>query len=242
LKVFILLLLSLHMTYLMASKTIQSGRPGQSIGAGVVGRGLFQIQSGYDIQKIDEKKSQVFNNVMRLGLNDNFEMSSLINYTSEDTKSGISDLHIGFRSIIVKKSKGLVPLMAVQTRFKLKSVDSSFKNKDVAPIITLSAVHNLNHNFSLTTNLGFSGSGNDSQTNYFWTTNLTYSLNDDISLFIEPYGNIVGGEQKLLFNLGCDYLINNDTKLDFSLGKANNDSLKESFLSLGISWRTVLLR
>lgn len=228
------------------SPTIQSGRPGQSIGSGVVGAGTFQIQSGIERNQIHNNtrsKSYILNNVFRLGISESFEVSSLLNYRSDQfdnsqmDQDGLSAFHLGFRSQIIDNPKGVIPTLAIQTRFKLHATSNNYREQNLAPIIIIATTHSLDDSFSLTHNFGYSGSGNNTSPTYFWTSNLTYSINEKISTFFELYGNITNDIGKTYWDTGFDYLISSDLKFDFSAGHAKNNSVEESFISLGLSWR-----
>lgn len=227
---------------------IQSGRPGQSIGAGVVGKGMFQIQSGVESaqqESVTKTDTFHFNNVIRYGLTKDFEVSTLLNYASQETKvantsqqiDGLNEFHLGFRSHIVDADGGFIPNLAIQTRFRLRAVDSDFPKSNTAPIVVLSAVFPLSTRTSFTTNWGASYSGNSTIPTYFWTTNFAFSLTPQWGIFVEPYGSITDDKGEQRINAGGEYFVNDDTKIDFSTGWGNNNGVSDNFVSLGISWR-----
>ncbi|MGB0892504.1 MAG: hypothetical protein ACPGUU_09145, partial [Flavobacteriaceae bacterium] len=69
--------------------------------------------------------------------------------------------------------------------------------------------------------------------------NLVYSVNDKMSVFIEPYGSLDKYDNpkiRMNFNSGISFLVSNDLQLDIIAGhnKLNNDGLS---IGAGISWR-----
>jgi len=228
-----------------ASETIQSGRPGQAIGAGTLDPGYIQIQSGLDYINSSgiEFEDYLFSNVIRLGVNGIFELSALINYIERNFKernfsdtNGLSSLHLGFRSRVIRKQKGYVPQLVIQTRFKLKAVDSDFRGDNIAPVFTASAFNKINNKYALTTNLGFNTDASSGKLSDFWVLNFSRSMTSKINAFVELYGSFES-DNRVLFDTGFDYLLNPDTKLDFSAGYGKNSGAEEYFVSLGVSYR-----
>ena len=230
---------------------IVSGRPGQSIGPGVVGSGTFQIQSGVNQNWLDgtsNRNSKIFNNVFRLGLTESFEMSSVLEFRDdtkiienlENRRSGISQFHVGFRSVIFSRPNGLLPGMAVQTRFRLDAVGRDYGIAEIAPIITTSMLHQLGSGFSLIHNIGASYDGHTIDPTFFGTSNLLCSLGEKWGTFFEVYGNVKNNPGSVYLDSGGWYFVNNDLKIDFSAGWGNNFGNVDIFVSVGFSWRTAL--
>ena len=251
----LILILTLLINPLIAKSemtpVIVSGRPGQSIGPGVVGSGTFQIQSGISQNRLDgtsNRNSKIFNNIFRLGLTKSFEMSSVLKLrndieimeNSEKQLSGLSQFHIGFRSVIFAKPNGLLPGMAVQTRFKLDAVSSEYRNAAVTPIITISMLHKLSPKLSLIHNIGANYDGNDINPTFFATSNLLCPLSEKWGTFLEVYGNVKNDLGSAYIDSGGWYFVNNDLKVDFSAGWGNNFGNLDIFASVGFSWRTAL--
>jgi len=237
-----------HLVFAQMSPTIQSGRPGQGMGAGVVGSGTFQIQSGVDFIKTEAENNVdtlLFSNVIRAGITKDFEVSAVVNYQNDKIKldnasadqSGISGLQLGFRSRILPEADGWRPALAIQSRFKLDSVSNEYRPDRLAPVVRVSAVHDLSGAYSLTHNLAVSYSGTDAVPSYLWTSSLGYSLTDKTSIFIEAYGSIKDNYGSNYMDAGFDCLLSNDLKLDFSAGWGHNRGITETFASLGVSWR-----
>lgn len=229
---------------------IQSDRPGQSIGAGVVGKSVFQVQSGIDngwSKSISETNTIFSNTVLRYGTSESFELSAVFNYQEDffnnnglkTNQKGLSGLHVGFRSAVIDKANGFVPTMAIQTHFKLNTVQSVYRAIDIAPVVTLSMTHNLCSSTSWTHNFGLDYDGNTSAPKYFGTSNIAHSINEKWGSFIELYGNFKNNYGSVYINSGGEYFVDNNLKIDFSAGWGNNHGTSEAFVSLGLSWRFI---
>ncbi|MGH1468771.1 MAG: transporter [Bdellovibrionales bacterium] len=228
--------------------SIQSGRPGQAIGAGVLEAGFLQMQTGVEQFKyngmIHEVSVDSASNVIRLGLNQRFELSAAFNYqklnsrnTEVEDLKGLNTFNLGFRSLINNKQRGVLPQMAIQTRFKLKAVNENYRAKAVAPLITLSALHKMPGEYALLTNVGISFDGNGGDPHEFYVFNLSRTVNSKVSVFFEVFGNTEEQKSNLFIDTGFDYLLNNNMKLDFSGGWGNNESVQALFVSIGFSVR-----
>lgn len=227
---------------------IQSGRPGQAIGAGTLEKGFLQTQLGFDQAVLkntsDDQSITSISNVLRLGVNEIFEIGAAFSYKDLNIKGsnssdseGFNVFNVGFRSKIVAKQQGLIPKVALQTRFKLKAVDRDFRPKNTSPVFTISAFHGLSKKYSLLTNVGVSYDGNDGKNYEFWVLNLSKEVSPKTSIFVEMYGDTANSKSSVYFDTGFDYLISDDMKLDFSGGLSENHSVEEFFLSVGLSAR-----
>lgn len=228
--------------------TIRSGRPGKSIGPYVVGTKILQIQSGFDFAEIaGVQNSTLFNNVIRYGLSEHFEVSSVIdlqrnNFKNPITKDldGLSDVQVGFRYNLISKPDGLLPAFGIQTRFKLNTVDSDYKADSVAPVIIFTAAHDLTKRMSLGSYLGIAYDGETSDPTYDIISNISYTLSQTIGLFIEAYSSFQDNTSTLNYDGGLSYYVTNDLMFDISAGYGKNSGVEDYFVSSGVSWRVGL--
>jgi hypothetical protein len=249
LKFFIFLVFLIpNLLLAQTADSIRSGRPGQSIGPFVVGTGYLQFQSGIDSNWLNgplDESSYLLNNVLRLGLSEDFEISGVINWQDEtlvfNKQRGISSIQLGFRYNIISKSQGWIPSLGLQTRFQTNFVDSEYRAKNLAPIMILATGHNLTDSLGLNLNLGLKADGDTPILKYFYTTNFNYSLTDQWGTFLEFYGNERAGVRKNFIDTGLSYKANKDLQWDFSTGWGRNQDKDEYFVSLGISYRMLIL-
>lgn len=235
-------------SYSQSNNTIRTGRPGQAIGPYVVGTGYFQIQSGLDFASSessgDMSNSQISNNVLRYGLTENFEISSLINFQKDrhslssisDTE-GLSQMHIGFRYNLIDHPDGLIPGFGIQTRFRTTHTSSDYRTKYLAPIIVFVTNHKLSDSVAWGHNLGVSNDGIGPIPKYTFVSNLSFPIAGNWGSFIEVYGDIKDEYGRVFVDTGFSYLVNNDLQLDTFFGGGNNRGVSEFFISVGLSWR-----
>jgi hypothetical protein len=98
---FFFLCLIINFTYAQTSPTIATGRPGQSIGARVVGTHILQLQSGIELNRVEtgatKDESWINNNVVRYGINEKVELSGVLDYRIQDSAgSGLDNYQFGF--------------------------------------------------------------------------------------------------------------------------------------------------
>jgi len=239
-------------SFAQQASSIASGRPGQAIDTQVVGKGVFQVESGLDylITKLTSFKatSQVFNNVLRLGLSERFEVSTVIDYqedtfetnTTETSINGVSQWQLGFRYNLIPEHDGWIPTLGIQTRFRMKNVSENYRRDQVAPIVMASANSEISKRFSLTANGGVSYSGLSFVPTYIYILSLTQSLGACWATTYEAYGNESNDLKSSYLGVGLSYLINSDFQLDAYMSNGNNSGIKEFYSTLGLSWRTQL--
>lgn len=206
------------------SETIASGRPGQAVGAKTVGKNVFQIQAGVDY--LNDLKSFVPNSAFRYAISDWFEINSSIAYDSQI--GDMSGLSVGTR-INLNDGKNNMPPMGLQVSFGLPVKSLEFSSK-----VLFNIANSFSDKWSYTINLG-SGFDKEFNTRGIYVFNFSYSVNDKIALFVEPYGT-VKTSVLLNFDAGIAYLVNKDLQLDF-LGGYGINSGEGLMLGVGVSWR-----
>ena len=152
----------------LALERIGSGRPGQSFGPNALPVGLIQFQSGvtsFSESGMGTPETNNSNTVIRMGLKDDFELSAVIDYQKQTfknsnlTQEGFSTLQAGFRYNLRRQSKGLLPAIGLQTRFKLTSISNAYSETYTAPIYGMALAYDLGGAWSFTSNLLIKYSG-----------------------------------------------------------------------------------
>lgn len=243
-KTLFLFLISFSL-YAQQSETIRTGRPGQSIGANVVGTKVFQLQSGIDYNRTKtttETEAWVNNNVIRYGLNEKFEVSGVFDYRLQDPSlSGFDNYQLGGRVNLIdpdENSPSWLPALCFQARVRLKG-GGDFKKSETAPIITISAVKDLKSFGSLTTNYILSYDGFSTKPSHGYTLAWGYSLNENWGTFIEEYATYTNNSWTHAIDTGFSYLANKDTQYDLAFGVDLEKNFHQEFISIGVSWRTL---
>lgn len=230
------------------SETIRTGRPGQSIGAFTVGKNVLQFQQGIDYYSIEATnliKGFVSNNVIRFGISETIELSTLLNYQTENTglgngtsadRAAINDLHFGFRAHI-NDQKGWFPVTGFQMRLKIPNVSDDFKRQYVAADMVFVANWVLPKGMGLATNWIMSYSGNDPNPLGGYVINLGFPIYKKLDGFVGNYGQLNQSVFQTRFEGGLGYLVNNDFLIDLSSGFGKNQGVKDYFVSAGVSYR-----
>ncbi len=237
--------------------TIQTGRPGQGIGPGVVGTGVLQWQAGFDLQQIEQTPSdrtnQTFNNILRLGLSERFEISSIIDYSDDEIAatstrarqglSGISQFQFGFRYVLNEASpEEWFPAVGLQTRFRFESVGGDYRRNELAPIFILATSKGITDQISLSVNAGMAYDGFTPTPTYSYVVGLSQSLNSRWGTLYEAYGQDNAGQKTNYLGLGLSYLMTSNFQWDGYISTGNNMGIRETYMTLGLSWRGRIFR
>ncbi len=240
-----------QLAYAQFNEIIRSGRPGQSIGPYTVGRQIFQIQSGVDYfgytteSSVNEGHGIVHNTVIRYGISEFFELSTLVDYRGEKltdasgntSKSGVSALDIGGRAHIYSGS-GWVPSVGFQLRFRLPILSLDYEINKIAPRFILVTSQHLTESISLVTNTGASWNGVNNKATGHYVVNVGFPIKGKLGAFFENYGNFTADNFETRFDGGFAFLVNNDLQLDFLGGYGTNNGIQDYFVGTGVSWRT----
>lgn len=250
----LLILISVSQTaFAQFNNTIRTDRPGQANGAFTVGKNILQFQQGIDFYSLANIKNPpngfISNHVIRYGILEKVELSALIDYQNEQTKtntaasllSGLSNLHVGFR-IHINNQKAWIPNTALQMRFIIPNISKDFGTNYLATEMTFVSNWSLPKNKSITTNWILSYNGNDHYPTGKYVLNFGFPIHKKWSGFIENYGQINQSVFQSRFDGGFAYLINNNVQLDLSAGYGNNQNIQDYFVSTGISWRITNFR
>lgn len=244
-----LITLCMESTSAQYNQTIRTARPGASIGPFTVGKGIFQFQSGVDYygSKSSDLKVNGFvsNTVMRLGLTETFEISTLIDYRNESvtqegseiSKQGVSAMDVGMRYHILD-GHGLVPNICFQIRFRMPVLGEDYEIDDMAPRVVVALNQFLTDNLVLTSNWGAVWNGVTSSPNGTYTINLAFPITKKLGSFVETFGTYGHGNFNTNFDTGLGLLLTNDLQLDLYGGYGSNSGVKDYFISMGVSVRT----
>ncbi|GMN08412.1 hypothetical protein MTsPCn5_38010 [Croceitalea sp. MTPC5] len=228
------------------AENIASGRPGQAIGARTLGESVFQLQSGFSRTQFPSENFQIsnvqFNNVLRLGITERFELSGVVNWQSDknqilnesNTVSGISDTQLGGRYTIVT-NEGWRPAIALQGRILLNLQSEAFRMQNLGARFILAMGNSLTEKFSLSTNWILGYKRNGGRPSYGYVINLGYGITDRLSTFVEVFGAL--NDIDIDIDAGFAFLMNKDLQLDFSFGTLSNGNTTSWFADAGLSWR-----
>jgi len=237
-------------------ETISADRPGQAFSPNTVGNLVFQTQTGidgggYKDKEVDyqaQEKGSFFipNTFLRFGLTEHFEINSAWAYSlnkdrvgdTSSTYNGLALATIGARFNIYE-GEGKIPAVGMLLTFKLPILSPAYSIDNVAPVVVLMAGNKINDKLSILLNFGIDFNGNDSQPNWAYVANLSYSISPKVGTFIENYGYFNNIDYWNYWDAGFSYLVNNNMQLDIYGGAGYNFNALDYFASIGFSWRLV---
>lgn len=196
----------------------------------------------YNTSKHSFKSTGLLSNtVVRCGLTEHFEISSLVEYKSEHDvygySYGFSAVDVGMRYNIYM-GEGLIPDIGFQIRWRIPKVGGSYEVNHWAPRFLVVTGQKISDAITLITNLGVSWNGENGIPQANYTANLSYVITDRVGIFIESFGSVFQANLDTWVDGGLAFLINKDLQLDISTGFGNNDAKRDYFVSTGVSWRT----
>lgn len=246
-KILLTFFLTLSFSYAQKVPTIRTGRPGQSIGAHVVGTNVFQVQSGVEYNRTkttSETEAWINNNVFRYGLDEKYEISGVMDYRIQDPSlSGFDNVQVGGRVNLIDGANvtdSWLPALCFQARVRLQG-NGDFKRNKTAPVLTIAAVENLGDWGSLTANYNLSYDGFSTKANHGYTLAWGYSLSEKWGTFIEEYANYspTSDEWTHAVDTGFSYLANPNLQWDIAFGVDLESNFLQEYIALGFSWRTL---
>ncbi|MBS9774698.1 MAG: transporter [Tenacibaculum sp.] len=229
------------LTFGQLSAQIITDRPDQTESSATVGRGNFQIETGFMTEFGGDTSSRSMlapTTLFRYGLVDNLELRVVTEFEitkeagSDELKKGMADIQIGAKWQLFS-GKGteiaLLSHVAIPT-----ATATPYKGGNYGTINKISIAHDINENASIGYNVGYDyfGEGNGNLT---YSVALGIGVNDKFGLFIEPYGEVVDFEKHIAnVDAGITYLANDNLQFDFSFGTGINH--RYNFISVGFSW------
>lgn len=226
---------------------MRSGRPGQAIGAYAVGKKVFQVQAGLTDNNFSSENPLIVVNdeewqhitVLRYGLTEQLEVSGVLGgQFGDDVTSGINNTQIGLRYNFFG-NEGARPAVDLQARLLLPVGKDEIERPELGTRFILGTGNSLTDRLSLSTNLGLTV-GENIDPIKFYALALGFSITDQLGAFVEIYDNFQEfGNIEVDFDTGLGYMINNDLKLDVSVGWQDNVGTERNnfFVDFGVSFR-----
>ena len=229
------------------SEQIVSGRPGQSINAATVGRGVYQVQTGLNLDWTRAGRGSLFDLTettdIRIGILERLELSALIAGAAEESAvppagtrrdRGISDTQVGGRYLFLE-NEGWRPAIALRGHALLRAQDEAFRRERVGANFILAADWAVTDLLAFTANLSRTWPGDGTRSDDYVGT-LGFNLSDRWSSFVEIYGTLTG-VATANYDGGFAYLVNDNLGLDLSVGWDGDYGERSYFLDFGISFR-----
>lgn len=247
------------------SETVDSDRPGMSIGARAVGSRTLQVQMGTDVIQIrefwtdDQSIGIQYDGVIRYGIKEHFELGISTNYYNRTAtrsegqlfgSASVSALTLGLRARSnILKGDSIRPALGMQVDVFFPDPETKRYASYIRPRLTLVLQQPIGRYMVATVNVG--GEWLPTPLGFF-TTNLTASMTDHVNIFIEYFGQFYTryapqgmGEFSSSVpyygrgNAGMAVLINNDLQLDLQAGYGRDEDtrIQDWYVGIGISWR-----
>lgn len=218
-------------TKFLLSQEIITDRPDQTESAAVVGKNIYQIESGA-LNEIDDKGKKTFSmptNLFRYGVSEKVELRLGLQHVDEKNY-GIGSFEIGSK-INLNKNKNSKTQIALLSHFILPK-----KEESLGLMNLMSLSHEPIKRLSVGYNLGY--------THFFgeygflkYSVACGTSLSERLGLFVETYGEIERSKKpESNFDSGFTYLVKDNFQIDISFGIGINNKMK--FQSIGVSWKS----
>ena len=241
-----------HILWGQPTDPIVPDRPGLGESAYLVPKGIFQIESGVNIEWDREngihRRSYTYNaTTLRFGISGSFELRAAANLQqdylskllSEQTSElGLTPWSLGFKTRIAE-NKGWIPRTALLGNLAIPySASPTFRTSYIAPSFLIPMEWDLSDQVLLTINTGAFWDGENAAPAYFGSFGLDYVLRPGLGIFIESYmdfdeqGSFLPG-----FDAGVVWRLTPDIQLDLSTGIGLNPEMADGFLNGGVSYR-----
>jgi hypothetical protein len=157
---------------LLHAQEIVTDRPGQSNTPVLIGKGAFQMETGFILEEDGASGNRTFNytynsSLLKFGINNNFEGRINISYlglhhTAEKApiSRGLGPVSLGGK-IKLADEKGVWPQAAMLCSINLKTGSGEFRRRYTTADINLAFSNTLSNRFSLTYNTGLQWGGED---------------------------------------------------------------------------------
>jgi len=241
-KILLITALIIAVTYGELSAQIITDRPDQTESSSTVPNGALQLETGVLVGFAGENRNstrQILfpSTLLRYGIMNGVEVRVLSQMESikfNDVKyQGISDLVVGTKIQLIKSEKRNIQV-AFLTHLIIPMGSSEVSSGKYGTSNRISVSHALGDNVGVGYNVGYNyygvGSGD-----LVYSLALGVGVNDKVSLFIEPYGEITDFKEFVTnIDAGFTYLVKENFQLDFSFG--SGISHRMNYVSAGFSW------
>ena len=227
-------------------ETVQSNRPGAAVNVFTVGKDVFQVEAGLDYKE----KSDIFtsNVLLKFGISEKIEINTGITYNPAKNFGANDEIYSFGAKYNIFAGDSMLPSTGFQATFNFPSISGQNSYTSLLFLMGFTLNEKWSYTFNFGADVDFEKSvvfpGTTDEKNVIlirgvYAFNLVYSVNDKMSVFIEPYGTLDKYDNpkiRMNFNTGVSYLVNNDLQLDVIAGhnKLDNDGFS---IGAGISWR-----
>lgn len=243
-KIILVILLFSILSFSQSKDPIEIDRPDQTECPFIVPKGMFQMENGFNFEKVDNDSNSFLipTSLWKVGINENLELRLITEFVIESTNIekniGIKPVFIGLK-VKICEEKGIIPKTSLIAHLLLpKLASEKFKTDFVAPKFRFTMKHTLSEMVSLSYNLGAEWDGETPNPTYIYSFTTGFKLSNKIGTYAEIYGFATQNEKP---DHRCDggftYLISNDIIADVSGGFGLTENAPKYYISLGFSFR-----
>lgn len=239
-KLFLLSCVFLFGVKCLAQGLIQTDRPDQTEGVFIVGKKIFQLETGLLTaqNRSGERNYLLPTTLLKYGVSNNFELQTIVDLVQENGEFGLSPVSLGFKANLGKE-KGARPEIAFIGRVQVKNLSGKEFNVNrslamfrIAFQNTLSDVVVLGYNLGMQWN-------EFEKPSYILSASSNFNISKELVLYAELF-NFTQDNSLLnpIADMGAMYAIQNRFILDASIGKYLNPTLEEDvYLTIGFTTR-----
>ena len=241
---------------LYAQDEMITDRPDQSESTAIVGRHVFQLETGIDFSRDEspfgnEENLDLGGSLLRWGYSDRLELrfaftaysrSTFETATFESRSSGLADPELGLKWRL-RDGDGYSPALALLASTTLPVGDDELTSDEFDPTVRLAADHDLSDTMGLGWNVGYSresdGAGGD-QGYALYSASLGVDIDDTWGVFYELFGHVAldEDEDNHSFDTGITYMASDNFQVDIYAGVGINGEAPDTFIGMGVSWRS----
>lgn len=223
---------------------IQTDRPDQTECPFIVPKNYFQIESGFNYEKVNkENQNLLYPTILwKYGVNEKFELRLISELTTNknigENLTGINPIKIGFKTKLIEQN-GLIPQTSFIGHLAIPFLSTSnLTTTYFAPSFRFTMQHTLTEKISLGYNLGAEWNGEDTEATFIYTLTSGISLTEKVGAYIELYG-FAPQKQKLdhRFDGGITFFPKPNIMFDISGGFGLTENTPIYYSSLGFSIR-----
>ena len=238
---------------------IAPDRPGLGDGSGIVGRGVWQIETGWSFESERQDEAALHELALplalfRMGVTDRFELrvgaDGLLSDTSSSPGSrrlsGRSDVEVGAKLKLIESARtgfelSVLPIVSLPTG------SSAFTSGGYDPTVEMAWAQSLPRGFSLSGNVTAASVSEDDHR--FTQQILTLSVDRDIAAgwngFAEAFRASSferDGAAVWIVDTGATHRLGRQAQFDVSVGRGVTAAAPDWFISAGISLRGLITR
>jgi len=251
LRELILVTIFLFCALSVSAKVLTFERGGAYDSTGIVDPGSLTFEGGL-VSYSDEFDGSgaslgLGSSLLRYGLFDKFELRARnAGVLFQDSLVGFDNLGLGFKYAILDEEHGLIPVINLTSDFRIPVGRSEFRNPGFNHSYQFSMSHGITEKFSWFSSFTPSFisrqdiSGEFSTIDLPYVFNLSYAVNDKLTVFSDIYGQwgfSSFSDSPLSQDVGMTYAFTDDYAMDLSFNWGLNESAPDFGIDCGLAVR-----